>query len=124
MHLDNVFRQLEHHGLKHKGSYCEFFTRQVQYLGHIVSDRGVQTDPDKVAALKGWQPPSKLKELHCFLGFAGYYRRFVFNYSSKVKPLNALLVSHPTNKKRKRRRPLIGIGVLSSKLHLIALWKS
>ena len=86
--LENVFRQLEHHGLKLKGSKCDFFQRQVQYLGHIVSDRGVQTDLYKIAALKEWQHPSKLKELHSFLGFAGYYRRSVHNYSSIVKPLN------------------------------------
>ena len=64
--LENVFRQLEHHGLKLKGSKCEFFERQVQYLGHIVSDRGVQTDPDKIAALKEWQPPFNIKELGSF----------------------------------------------------------
>ena len=86
MRLENVFRQLEHHGLKLKCSQCEFFQGQVQYLGHMVSDRGVQTDPDKIATLKEWQPPSNLKELCSFLGFAGYYRRFVCNYVSIVKP--------------------------------------
>ena len=50
--LGNVFKQLERHGLKLKGSKCEFFKTQVQYLGHIVSDKGVQTDPDKISALK------------------------------------------------------------------------
>ena len=73
--LENVFRQLEHYGLKLKGSTCEFFQRQVQYLGYIVSDMGVQTDPHKIAALKEWQPPFNLKELPSFVGFAGYYRR-------------------------------------------------
>ena len=63
MRLENVFRQLEHHGLKLKDSKCEFFQTQVQYLGHIVSDRGVQTGPDKIAVLKEWQPPSNSKEL-------------------------------------------------------------
>ena len=43
MNLENIFRQLEQHGLK--GSKCEFFHRQVQYLSYIVRDRGVQTDP-------------------------------------------------------------------------------
>ena len=97
--LANVFRQLEVHGLKLKGSKCEFFQRQVNYLGHIVSDAGIHTDPDKIAVLKEWKPPTNVKELRSFLGFAGCYRRFVCNYSSIVKPLNALLVGHPTNKK-------------------------
>ena len=71
VHLENVFRQLEHHGLKIKGSKCEFFQRHVHYLGHIISDRGVQTDPNKITALIEWQLPPNLKELPSFLGFAG-----------------------------------------------------
>ena len=102
--LENVFRQLELHGLKLKGSKCEFFQRQCSYLGHIVSDAGIRTDPDKIAVLKEWQRPTNVKELRSFLGFAGYYRRFVRNYSSIVKPLNALLVGHPTNKKYKKKK--------------------
>ena len=104
LRLENVFRQLEHYGLKLKGSKCEFFQRQVQYLGHIVSNRGVQTDPNKIVALKEWQPSSNLKELCSLLGFAGYYRRFVRNYSSIEKLLNALLVGHPTIKKLKKKK--------------------
>ena len=49
--LENLFRQLEQHGLKLKCSKCELFQTQVQYLGHIVSDQGIQTDPDKIVAL-------------------------------------------------------------------------
>ena len=102
--LENVFKQLERHGLKLKGSKCEFFKTQVQYLGHIVSDKGVQTDPDKIFALKKWPVPSNIRELRSFLGFAGYYRRFVCNYAQIVKPLNSLLVGHPTNKKGKKTK--------------------
>ena len=75
--LENVLKQLKRHGLKLKGSKCEFVKTKVQYLGHIVSDRGVQTDPDKISALKKWPIPSNIRDLRSFLGFAGYYRRFV-----------------------------------------------
>ena len=102
--LENVFKQLEKHGLKLKASKCEFFKSQVQYLGHIVSDEGIQTDPDKIAALKDWPAPTNIKELRSFLGFAGYYRRFVCNYSKIVKPLNSLLVGHTTNKKVRKTK--------------------
>ncbi|MCG8094292.1 MAG: DDE-type integrase/transposase/recombinase [Candidatus Thiodiazotropha endolucinida] len=105
--LQNVFKQLEQHGLKLKASKCEFFKTQVQYLGHIVSDKGVQTDPDKIAALKEWPAPSNIQELRSFLGFAGYYRRFVCNYSKIAKPLNDLLVGHPTTKKAKRPKSAV-----------------
>ena len=80
------------------------FKNKVQYLGHIVSDEGVQTDPDKIAVLKDWPAPSNIMELHGFLGFAGYYRRFVCNYFKIAKPLNSLLVGHPTNKKGKKTK--------------------
>ena len=100
--LENVFKQLERHGLKLKGSKCEFFKTQVQYLSHIISDKGVQTDPDKISALKKWPVPSNIRNHRSFLGFAGYYRRFICNYAQIVKPLNYLLVGHPTNKKGKK----------------------
>ena len=102
--LDGILEHIPQHGLKLKGSKCEFFRTQVQYLGHIASDQGIQTDPDKIAALKQWPTPSNLKELRSFLGFAGYYRRFVCNYSKIVKPLNALFVGHSTNKKGRRKK--------------------
>ena len=74
------------------------------FKGHIVSDAGIHTDPDKIAVLKEWKPPTNVKELRSFLGFAGYYRRFVCNYTIIVKPLNALLVGNPTNKKYKKKK--------------------
>ena len=98
--LENVFKQLEHHGLKLKTSKCEFFKYKMQYFGHIVS---VQTDPDKIAALKDWPAPSNIKELRSFLCFAGYYRRFVCNYCKIVKLMNNLLVGYPTNKKKDKK---------------------
>ena len=96
--LESVFQRLESAGLKLKGSKCEFFQREVNYLGHIVSEHGVHTDPEKISALKDWKVPSSLKELRSFLGFAGYYRRFIPGFSSLAKPLNDLLIGHPTNK--------------------------
>ena len=49
-------------------------------------------DPDQIAALKDWQAPTNVKELRKFLGFAGYYRRFLENYYKIIRPLNDLLV--------------------------------
>ncbi|KAI5085922.1 hypothetical protein C0J45_24171, partial [Silurus meridionalis] len=61
---------------------------------------GIETDPDKVAALKTWPKPNNLKELRTFLGFCGYYRRFVKDYSKIVKPLNELTAGYPPLRKR------------------------
>ena len=63
-----------------------------------MSEHGVETDPDKIKALTDWLVPHNIKTLRSFLGFTGYYRRFVKDYAKLVKPLNDLLIGHPTNK--------------------------
>lgn len=97
--LNKVFERLEKAGLKLKGSKCEFFRTSTTYLGHVVSERGVEADPAKISTIKTWPVPSSVKELRSFLGFAGYYRRFIEGFAKIAKPLNDLLVGHPTNKK-------------------------
>ena len=100
---------MQEHGLKLKPSKCEFFKTSVAYLGHIVSDRGVETDPDKIKALSEWPVPHNVKTPRSFLGFTGYYRRYIKDYARIVKPLNDLLVGHSTNgytpegKKKKKK---------------------
>ena len=70
----------------------------------MVSEQGVQTDPDKIEALASWPEPSSIKELRSFLGFTGYYRRFIKDYARIVKPLNDLLIGHPTSKSSDRHQ--------------------
>ena len=83
------------------------------------------SDPDKIAVLKDWPAPSNIKELRSFLGFAGYYRRFVCNYSKIAKPLNSLLVGHrQTSKARKQSLQHPGFGGLSNKKLSIQSLKS
>ena len=73
----------------------------MKYLGHVVSENGVETDPDKIKALSEWPEPHNIKTLRSFLGFTGYYRRFIKDYAKIVKPLNELLVGHqPLNSNR------------------------
>ena len=71
---------------------------------HIVSSTGVETDPDKTAALKDWPLPTNVKEVRKFVGFAGYYQRFIKDYSKIIRPLNDLLVGYCTNKKNKSKK--------------------
>ena len=80
--------------------------KEVKYLGHIVSENGVQTDPEKVKALKEWPIPTNVKTLRSFLGFIGYYRRFIKDYAKIIKPLNDLLVGHPTHKASKKQKKI------------------
>jgi hypothetical protein len=74
-----------------KLSKCSFAQQQLSYLGHIISVAGVATDPSKIQVVASWATPRSLKELHSFLGLAGYYRRFVRHFGILSKPLTALL---------------------------------
>ena len=86
--LELVFSRLQTHGLKLKPSKCDFFRTEVRYLGHlVVAGEGVQPDPDKVAAVKDWPEPTTVTELRAFLGFTGFFRKFIRGYSNVTAPL-------------------------------------
>ncbi|KAL1255505.1 hypothetical protein QQF64_013566 [Cirrhinus molitorella] len=98
--LLKVLTRLREYGLKLSPEKCKFFQTSIRYLGHIISETGVQTDPEKMSALKTWPKPKNLRKLRSFLGFEGYYRRFIQNYSKIVKPLNDLTAGYaPLNLK-------------------------
>lgn len=85
-----MLNRLREYGLKLSPEKYRFFQTSVRYLGHIVSANEVETDPEKIEAIKTWPIPTTLKQLRSFLGFAGYYRRFIKDYSVIAKPLNDL----------------------------------
>src|SRR3954468_13811425 len=89
-HIRQVLALLRQHKLYGKISKCEFFKTSVSYLGHIISNQGIATDPEKVEAIQAWPVPKSLKELQSFLGICNYYRRFVPHYSSIAAPLTQL----------------------------------
>lgn len=103
--LMKVLTRLKEFGLKLSPEKCVFVQMSVRYLGHVVSRNGIETDPEKIAALKTWPVPQTLRELKSFLGFSGYYRRFVKGYSSIVKPLHNLTSGYPPLHKKTRSKP-------------------
>ena len=73
-----------------KPEKCHFAQKEIHYLGHIVSCKGVQVDPEKIKAITSYPVPSDIKELRQFLGLSNYYRRFIEHYSDITEPLHKL----------------------------------
>jgi hypothetical protein len=90
-HLRAILEKLQEHELYAKFSKCEFWLNEVGFLGHIVTKDGIAVDLAKVTALTEWEPPKNVGEIHSFLGLAGYYRRFIENFSKIAKPMTELL---------------------------------
>ena len=88
--LDAVLTKLEEAGLKLKPRKCQLFAREVEYLGFIISNKGIKTDPKKIEVVKNWPQPKTVKDVKSFLGFCSYYRRFIENFSKIAKPLHRL----------------------------------
>jgi hypothetical protein len=90
-HLRLVLQKLPDHSLYAKLSKCEFWLKQITFLGHIISKGGISMDPSKVQDVLGWNSPMSVSDIHSFLGLASYYRRFIERFSKISKPMTKLL---------------------------------
>jgi hypothetical protein len=84
-------QRLRDHKLYAKFSKCEFWLDSVKFLGHTISKDGISVDPSKVQEVMDWKPPKIVHQIRSFLGLAGYYRRFIPDFSRIAKPMTELL---------------------------------
>nr|KAG5707511.1 hypothetical protein BaRGS_012015 [Batillaria attramentaria] len=101
LHLERLLQRIAETGLKLKLEKCQFLRRQVTYLGHTISAKGVRCEEEKVAAVRNWKVPTTTTEVRQFLGFASYYRRFISKFAKLAGPLHDLVTAASQGTKRK-----------------------
>ena len=88
-----------HEYLKLKPSKCELFETSLKYLGHIVSEKGIATDPTKIKAIRNWPVPKTVTDVRSFARFTNYYRKFIKDYAKVARLLNELISGDNAKKK-------------------------
>jgi transposase InsO family protein len=88
---ERLMQRLRDANLQLQPDKCEFLRHEVAYLGHIIGANGVKPDPGKIKSIMHFPTPKNPKNIKQFLGLAGYYRRFIPNFSKVAKPLTDLL---------------------------------
>jgi len=89
-HLRSVLQTLREHQLYAKFSKCDFFKEEIQYLGHVITKEGIAVDPKKIRTIMEWPVPKNVADIRSFMGFAGYYRIFVEDFSRVAYPITSL----------------------------------
>ena len=105
--LEAVFQKLAAAGLKLKPSKFHFFKEEVEYLGHVVSGEGISTNPKKVEAVTKWPTPQTVYDVRSFLGFVGYYRRFIKNFIKIAKPIREVITGLENQSKRTAKKTFL-----------------
>ena len=85
--LRKIFGRLNEYNLKVQIDKCTFLSKETNFLGHIITNRGIRPNPEKIEIIQNLQLPGNVKKIKSFLGLTGYYRKFIKNYSSVAGPM-------------------------------------
>ena len=113
--LGGAFEKLSQVGLKLKPSKCSFFWTEISYLEHIVSEKGIETDPKKIAAIRDWPQPKTVMDIRSFLGFTNYYQKFIYKYTHVARPHKTADSAGMWVLLKFRNNPLLKNGLLYQK---------
>jgi hypothetical protein len=89
-HLRIVLQTLRKHKLYAKFDKCDFYQKEIQYLGHVISAEGIVVDPEKTKGIMEWPVPKDVADIRSFMGIIGYYRRFIEGFSKIAYPITSL----------------------------------
>lgn len=89
-HVHKILQRLQEKKLLVEAEKCEFHKQKVKFLGYELSPGKIRMDPDKIACIKDWPTPVRVKDVRAFLGFANFYRKFIRNYGGMAIPLTDL----------------------------------
>ena len=85
--MEDVLQRIKQLGLRLEPSKCEYLKHELEYLGHIITEEGVKSNPEKLGAIKNFKELKTVNDVHSFLGLSGFYRKFIKKISSIARPL-------------------------------------
>jgi hypothetical protein len=101
-----VMQKFTENQLYAKLNKCEFWLKEVSFLGHIISEGGIHVDPSKVKDVLSWNTPQNALDIRSFVGLAGYYRRFIKRFSKFSKPIIKSLSKGKTFERTQDLKPV------------------